>query len=161
MEWDIYHTDHHPLSDAQLDAVEALIGYKLPADYRACVKINHTGQPRHDGLEVAVGDSPWKIGFGELLTPDPLYSQSNLLETLRTFRQIEGATNTIVPIVLGGGGDYLCLDYTNSATAPGIVFHFHELNWEDALFPVADSFTALLEMLKTTTAEQAEEPDAG
>ena len=160
MEWDIYHPDHHPLSDSQLDAVEALIGYKLPADYRKCVKINHTGQPRFDELEIAVGETSWQIGFGELITPDPLYSQTNLLEILRTFRQIDGATRTVIPIVLGGAGDYLCLDYTRSSTAPTIVFHFHELCWDDAIFPVANSFTALLEMLKPPEAEQGEAPDA-
>ncbi|WP_421549255.1 SMI1/KNR4 family protein [Pseudomonas sp. QD4] len=50
--------------------------------------------------------------------------------------------------MVGGGGDYLCLDYSENSLLPKVVFYFHELGLPDGLFEVADSFSSLLGMLQ-------------
>ena len=147
MEWDIYNDNHEPLSDELIEGFEKITQFKLPEDYKQCVKFNHGGQPQKDCLEITVGDKPWDIGFGTLMTLDPLSNHTNVIKALATFRRIENAPKHILPIVIGGGGDYLCFDYSESTTVPKIVFYFHELMPDEGIYEVANSFAELLSML--------------
>ncbi|WP_413665380.1 SMI1/KNR4 family protein [Microbulbifer sp. CNSA002] len=88
------------------------------------------------------------IGLGALLTLDPLESKENVIESLSVLRRVHGVSKHYLPIVVGGGGDYLCFDYSESENNPKVVFWFHELETDAAIFPVANSFTELLFMLK-------------
>ena len=54
----------------------------------------------------------------------------------------------IIPIAVDGGGDYMCLDYRQSATEPGVVYYSHEAPPEHSLCHLADSSTAFLAMLE-------------
>lgn len=148
MEWEIYEENHLPLRDELIDGVSKIIQFNLPEDYVECVKLYHGGQPKYDGLTIEVGGTPWGIGFGSLLTLDPLQSNENVIDALSTLRKEHGVPDCYLPIVVGGGGDYLCLDYSESADNPKVVFWFHELETNEAIFPVANSFTDLLGMLK-------------
>lgn len=148
MEWEIYEKNHSPLRDELIDGVSKIIQFNLPSDYVECVKFYHGGQPKHDGLTINVGGSPWDIGFGALLTLDPLESEENVIVSLSRLRKVHGVPRQYLPIVVGGGGDYLCFDYSESETNPRVVFWFHELDADEAIFPVAKSFTELLSMLK-------------
>ncbi|MDO6765414.1 SMI1/KNR4 family protein [Agarivorans sp. 1_MG-2023] len=148
MDWKIYEEDHSPLRDELIDGVSKIIQFNLPEDYVECVKHYHGGQPKNDCLTIDVEGSPWGIGFGALLTLDPLESGENVIESLSTLRRIHGVAKQYLPIVIGGGGDYLCLDYSESKDNPKVVFWFHEFEADEAIFPVANSFTELLAMLK-------------
>lgn len=148
MEWEIYKEDHAPLRDDLIDGVSKIIQFDLPSDYVECVKHFHGGQPKHDSLTIEAGGSAWGIGFGALLTLDPLESNENVIEALSTLRNYHDVEDCYLPIVVGGGGDYLCLDYSENKKQPKVVFWFHELEGSEAIFPVANSFTELLSMLK-------------
>ncbi len=148
MEWEIYEESQLPLRDELIEGVSKIIQFNLPKDYVDCVKLYHGGQPKYDGLTIHVGGVPWGIGFGSLLTLDPLESDENVIGSLSTLRKVHGIPNHYLPIVVGGGGDYLCLDYSESAYNPKVVFWFHELEGNEAIFPVANSFTELLSMLE-------------
>ncbi|MGF1907847.1 SMI1/KNR4 family protein [Vibrio kasasachensis] len=147
-EWLIFEEDHQPLRDELIESVSIIVQFNLPQDYVECVKYYHGGQPRNGSLSIDVKGSSWGIGFGELLTLDPLESRTNVISSLSTLREVHGISKDYLPIVLGAGGDYLCLDYSDSNTNPAVVFWFHELEGEEAIFPVADSFTQVLSMLK-------------
>ncbi len=148
MEWVIYSDTHRPLRDELIDGVSKIIQFELPKDYVACVKQFHGAQPKFDNLTIEVDGHPWAIGFGTLLTLDPLEAEENVIESLATLRRHHELPSHYLPIVLGGAGDYLCFDYSQNKTEPAIVFYFHELEPPDAFFPVAKSFTELLTMLK-------------
>jgi cell wall assembly regulator SMI1 len=53
----------------------------------------------------------------------------------------------IYPFAGTGTGDYMCFDYRASATAPKVVSYFTDFLGEEALYPVADSFTDFLSKL--------------
>ena len=148
MKWDINENNHLPLRDELIDAVSKIIQFELPKDYIECVKQFHGGQPKNNSLTINIGGSPWGIGFGALLTLDPLESNENVIGALSSLRKYHGVENYYLPIVVGGAGDYLCFDYSKSQNNPTIVFWFHELEGTEAIFPVANSFTELLSMLK-------------
>ncbi|EKO3802388.1 SMI1/KNR4 family protein [Vibrio harveyi] len=147
-EWLIFEEEHQPLRDELIESVSTIIQFSLPQDYVECVKYYHGGQPRNGSLSIEVEGSSWGIGFGELLTLDPLESRANVITSLSTLRKVHGISKKYLPIVLGAGGDYICLDYSKSATNPAVVFWFHELEGEEAIFPVAESFRQVLSMLK-------------
>ncbi|CAM3202002.1 MULTISPECIES: SMI1/KNR4 family protein [Vibrio] len=147
-EWLIFEEDHLPLRDELIESVSTIIQFSLPQDYVECVKYYHGGQPKNGSLSIDVDGSSWGIGFGELLTLDPLESCTNVISSLSKLRKIHGISKNYLPIAIGAGGDYLCLDYSDSITNPTVVFWFHELEGEDAIFPVADTFTQVLDMLK-------------
>lgn len=148
VEWHIFKENHTPLRDDLIDGVSKIIQFKLPKDYVECVKFHHGGQPKQGNLVIKVGDSPWKIGFGELLTLDPLEGYSDVINALSNLRATHGLPNHYLPITRGGGGDHLCLDYSEDSNTPKVVFWFHELEADEAIFPVANSFTELLSMLE-------------
>ncbi|EIO3939940.1 SMI1/KNR4 family protein [Vibrio vulnificus] len=147
-EWLIFEEEHQPLRDELIESVSTIIQFSLPQDYIDCVKYYHGGQPKNGSLFIDVEGSSWDIGFGELLTLDPLESRTNVITSLSRLRKVHGLSKNYLPIVLGGGGDYICLDYSESATNPTVVFWFHELQGEEAIFPVAESFSQVLAMLR-------------
>jgi hypothetical protein len=151
MKWEVFSEDHRPLRDELIEGVSKVIQFEFPQDYVDCVKLHHGGQPEDGALTIQAGDSAWHIGFGSLLTLDPLESRENVINALATLRTVHGLPHGYLPIAIGGGGDYLCLDYSQTKASPKVVFWFHELEGADAIFPVADSFAELLAMLKPHT----------
>ena len=151
MEWDVYSDAHEPLSDDLIDDIEKVIGFTLPKDYVECVKFYHGGQPKGRDLDIEVSGKTWGIGFGMLLTLDPLHSAENIVTALFSLRNYHQLPNYYLPIVVGGGGDYLCFDYSENPLSPKVVFFFHELEVQEGIFYVADSFSDLLSMLKEET----------
>ncbi|UII69818.1 SMI1/KNR4 family protein [Pseudomonas sp. HN11] len=144
MEWNTYSPTHQPLSDDLVDGIEKVIRFKLPADYVECVKRYHGGQPKDRTLCIEVDGTAWDIGFGMLLTLDPFESAENIITALVKLREHHQLPEHYLPIVVGGGGDYLCFDYSETPASPKVVFYFHELDVQDGIFYVAESFTALL-----------------
>ena len=99
MEWKTYEENQLPLRDELIDGVSKIIQFNLPKDYVDCVKLYHGGQPKCDGLTIHVGGVPWGIGFGSLLTLDPLESDENVIGSLSTLRKVHGVPNHYLPIV--------------------------------------------------------------
>ena len=148
MQWNTYSSTHQPLSDDLVDGIQKVIRFTLPNDYVDCVKRFHGGQPTGQTLTIEVDGTPWNIGFGMLLTLDPFESAENIITALVTLREHHQLPEHYLPIVVGGGGDYLCFDYSKTPASPTVVFYFHELEVEEGMFDVAQSFTALLGMLQ-------------
>ena len=148
MEWHVFSEAHEPLTDELVDGIEKVLRFTLPRDYVECVKRFHGGQPKDRTLSINVNGEPWGIGFGMLLTLDPLQSSENIINALVALRTHHQLPEPYLPIVVGGSGDYLCLDYSENPLLPKVVFYFHELGLPDGLFEVADSFSSLLGMLQ-------------
>ena len=53
----------------------------------------------------------------------------------------------IYPVAATANGDFLCLDYRESPSAPRIVSYFAEGSGEEAIHPIAESFSNLLSKL--------------
>lgn len=53
----------------------------------------------------------------------------------------------IYPFAATGAGDFICFDYRRSQTAPSVVFYFAEDEGEEAIYPIAGSFTEFLSKL--------------
>ena len=47
-----------------------------------------------------------------------------------------------------GGGNYICFDYRNCKENPPIVFWHHEVEENEGVFPLADSFDQFIDSLK-------------
>ncbi|MCP5304348.1 MAG: SMI1/KNR4 family protein [Chromatiaceae bacterium] len=148
MDWQIFEENHQPLREELVEGVEKIVQFELPAEYVECVQKYHGAQPKHGRLEINAGGQPWEIGFGALLTLDPLESNENVIQALSVLRKVHRIGASYLPFAVGGGGDYLCFDYSSGESEPKVVFWFHELEAEEAIFPVANSFGELLAMLQ-------------
>ena len=86
MQWHVFSEGHAPLSDDLVDGIEKVLRFTLPRDYVECVKRFHGGQPKDRTLSINVNGEPWGIGFGMLLTLDPLQSEENIISALVSLR---------------------------------------------------------------------------
>lgn len=56
----------------------------------------------------------------------------------------------LIPFAPDGGGNYICFDYRNCQKNPPVVFWHHEIEENDGIFRIANSFDEFLYNLKTT-----------
>lgn len=131
---------------ATLDEVEALEqewGISFPGDYKRVVM-------EHQGMT----PTPYAIDIGrsnnvicELMTVS-VDEQQRSYAMRHVYPLIKNLVPAgIYPFAGTGTGDYMCFDYRASATAPKVVFYFTDFLGEEALYPVADSFTDFLSKL--------------
>jgi hypothetical protein len=65
-----------------------------------------------------------------------------------TYTQVKpDVPNGIYPFAVTGSGDYICFDYRSSPHEPKVVFYFSEDAGEEAIHPLAESFSDLLTKL--------------
>ena len=55
----------------------------------------------------------------------------------------------LIPFAPDGGGNYICFDYRNCRENPPIVFWHHEVEENEGVFPLADSFDEFINNLKS------------
>jgi hypothetical protein len=55
----------------------------------------------------------------------------------------------LIPFAPDGGGNYICFDYRNCKENPPIVFWHHEIEENEGIFHLADSFEEFLNSLKS------------
>lgn len=147
MKWDTSIHESEPLTDELIEGFEKITGFKLPTDYRNCVKKYPNAYPKPDSLKIDLEGEEWIVGFGVLMTLDPFFEYENVLGTLAAIRHAESCPKYLLPFAVGGGGDYLCFDYSKSVDNPTIVYYYHELAFSEGIFYVAANFTDLVDSL--------------
>ena len=134
-----------PATDAQLDAVEAKLNVKLPADLRTLYKIAN-GQ--FDAYDPDAEEADEDDGFGMFPSIEDFDLAFQLVPTgdlEQSWDRGYGWENGWVPFGTNAGGDEIVCDLAPDSPRPGRVLQFnHELA---AVYPRADSVAAFLEQI--------------
>lgn len=142
--WETYIWDSpRPASSGEVESVEREWGVKLPEDYKH-IAIIHQGMSPHPCV-LDVGRTNTAVSELLTLSVDPDRRNYAMLHAYPIIKPLVPAG--IYPFAGTGTGDYICFNYRTSATAPKVVFYFTEALGEDAIYPVADSFTDFLSKL--------------
>ena len=144
LSWKYYDED---LSDSDIKAVEEELGVKFPNDYIECIKKYHGGAPEKDCFtfdSVKYGEMGSCLGV--LLRLDQK-KEENILDTMKNLN--DQLPKKIIPFGDDGGGDFMCFDYRDikEEQSPKVVYWHHELNTEESISYLAQSFTEFIKML--------------
>ena len=132
-----------PATPQEMAKLEEELGVSLPADYKN-LAITHQGMaPTPCVLDIGRGNTV----VCELLTIsfDEEHWGSSMLEAYKDTQHY--LPQGIYPFAATGAGDFICFDYRRSPDAPSVVFYFTEAEGEEAIYPVANSFTEYLSKL--------------
>lgn len=142
-----------PLEASIIESVEKRLGVIFPEDYKACVRLHNGGYPHPGSFG---GEDGVSMVFNNLISFSGSYLNMGMF--VDEFKE-----SRILPFARDPFGSHLCFDYRDSDHNPTVVFWDHEEE-EDALEPVCDTFTALLEQLRfdeeTADIEHDAEDDA-
>jgi hypothetical protein len=127
----------------EIESLEKHWGVILPDDYRNALAQYQGMSPRPNAFDVGRGESA--IAALLIISPDEQHRAYLLTNTYAHLKA--HVPNGIYPIAVTGAGDYVCLDYRESAHTPKIVFYFSEESGEEALYPIADNFSDFLARL--------------
>jgi len=142
--WDKYVWDSpRPATLHEVEALEKEWGITFPDDYKSIVMRYQGMTPIPYVLDIGSRDNV----ICELLTVsvDEQRRSSALSHVYQRIKHLVPAG--IYPLAGTGTGDYICFDYRTSAKAPKVVFYFTDALGEEAIHPVAGSFTDFLSML--------------
>lgn len=133
-----------PVNDALIDEIESKIRRKLPADARGFLKQFQGGYPDWVCIRFVHAGRKNCFAIGQFVALIP-GGEGYLLDDMETYKG--RLPPGLLPIAFEAGGSLFCLDY--DVVPPRIVYWEHELEgMEDAVTPLASSFTAFLEMLE-------------
>lgn len=126
--------------------VEQVLGLRFPSDFSGFAS-EYAGASNPDESEFDFVDRSGRkrlANFGAVLQfagsgPDTIVEAT---EDLRS--QIPSG---IVPVVATGTGDYICLDCRAESNMQ-VVYFAHERSGDEAIIPLAKSFTDFLEVLR-------------
>jgi hypothetical protein len=124
-----------PASESQIAAFEALLGSRLPADYRDYLGTVNGGTPPAPCYHGDVTDLEIQSVFS-LLDDE----QAGLLWERRNANLPETLRRVLLPVARATGGDRLMLSLVNGE----VFLHDHEF---DSYSRIEDSFTAVLQKL--------------
>jgi cell wall assembly regulator SMI1 len=137
-----------PLSEEAVHTIEERLGVSFPPDYRACVKQCDGGWPKpryFDYPDPSLG--PVESCIGRFLSLDE-NREGNILAVVGWLS--EQLPPGVVPIANDPGGDYVCFDYRSGAT-PTVVYWMHEESGDEAIVPLAPTFSAFLDRLRSAS----------
>ncbi|MGM1019044.1 MAG: SMI1/KNR4 family protein [Bacillota bacterium] len=128
------------VDDATIDATEQLFEVTFPQDYKDCVKKFNGGYPEPNNFDY---DDGAQGVFNDLIS----FTNSELNITMfHEFAQ-DSFTKGIIPFGRDPFGNLLCFDYRFNKEVPLIILFDHEEIEEEAITPVCDTFTELLDKL--------------
>ena len=138
----IWKTANHA-TPQEVESLERAWGVKLPEDYKRVAVIYQGMAPEPCVVDTKEGN----IVMSELLTISEseefrAYSMADTHKLIQPHVPVG-----IYPFASTAHGDFLCFDYRSSPSAPRVVFYFTEASGEEAIQPVADSFSHLLSKL--------------
>jgi hypothetical protein len=108
------------ISDAQIDDIEAALGFPLPTDYRQFLRVYNGGVPDDDTIDIAdLKQSPTDVQ--ELFGIDYDLKTSNILWNLEFIRQ-RCPGRRLLPIGCDSGGNLFCLDFDNDERNPSVIY---------------------------------------
>jgi len=132
------------LDPRELAAAEAKLGVRFPSDYAEIV-CAHSGASNPDASMFSYEDRGKKrLGnFGMLLRLRDTESQ-NVFEAIEDLADQLPAR--VIPVAGTGSGDFICLDYRNSAN-PSVVFWNHNRVVAESISPLDSTFASFLARL--------------
>lgn len=160
-----------PASEERVAALEALLGFALPAEYRRFLLKHNGGRPRPDAITVIVdemededivmcffpaGDlaEQWQAMELEQLRKWPLHcAWKDFQSDLQSMYEAEVA-RTLLPIGTDGSGNYFCIVLDGEETG-SVLFFEHEMGETSLL---ANNFDSFLDALRAR--EIIDEDDA-
>lgn len=133
--------------------VENTTGVEFPKDFFDFVlKYSGASNPDESEFIIEVLNGRERIGnFGSVLMIDGDHHDSVLGAIANLAEQVPAG---VVPVIGTGSGDYICLD-SRSPQATSISYLYHERSGEDAIVPLAKTFTDFLEKLREPDDAQA------
>lgn len=132
-----------PLDLARLREVERAWGISFPPDYVDCIREHQGKTPEPAGFETVDGT---QTSLNDLYHFEPSPSDSNIVKSQEAMQR-GGVPEGLFVFASDPAGNCICFDYRRSASAPSVVLLDYERDAENAVVPVADSFTALLDKL--------------
>jgi hypothetical protein len=146
IEWEDYlWKGARPVPDGVIQDVENVLNIKFPEDYKNVARENQGKSPTPSIFNIT---EKRESVFNTLLhfTDDKYDNTYNLLKAYSMAKEF--LPERIIPIADTPGGDYICLDYRDASINSKIVFANHELSGDEAIYPLAKTFTELLKMLR-------------
>lgn len=131
------------LSADDIKAAESRLNVQFPMDYREMISSHSNGNPEECVFQYAQQGEKEYGNFGFLMSLLD-WQEENVFEAIEDFG--ERLPNGLVPIIGTGMGDFVCLNYSSSEV-PTIVYFSHETPIEDAVSPLANTFSEFLELL--------------
>lgn len=144
-EWKNYiWEDTKSASDEDIKRAEEELRVKFPDDYKNIVKKNQGMTPDPNALKV--GKKRTTV-FNMLMhfSDDPEFRTDNILYNNNLLKDF--LPEKVVVFADTPGGDFFAFDYRKNSDFPLIVFVSHEESPENAIIPMAHSFSELLELL--------------
>jgi hypothetical protein len=133
-----------PLDPARLRAAEQVLGVRFPQDYVDCVSQHQGKSPEPANFEFGDG---YETALNDLYHFEASPADSNIVESQGALARARVPAG-IVAFAGDPAGNPICFDFRASATAPGVVLLDYERAPENAIVPVAASFTELLDKLR-------------
>ncbi|KRD91005.1 MULTISPECIES: SMI1/KNR4 family protein [Priestia] len=129
-----------PISEKVINDVESYFNIQFPLDYKKCILNFNGGYPQPKVFDTDVKS---ELVFSCLLsfTSD----DANIVEVYEMKSQV--LPSGIYPFARDPFGNLLCFDYRKNVSEPTIVFFDHEVEKEQAIYHICDTFTELLEKL--------------
>lgn len=134
------------VSPDSIRQVERIVGVRFSDDYFEFI-LKHSGANNPDESEFvieSVGGHERIGNFGEVLKVDG-DGHDSVLGTLRNLA--EQIPAGVVPVIGTGSGDYICLDARRPEKPVSVCYFYHGRSGDDAIVPLARSFSDFLEML--------------
>lgn len=127
----------------EVQSLEREWGVGLPEDYKRIATLHQGMAPEPCVLDIGGSNTV----VSELLTISEdeefrAYSMSGTHTLIKPHIPVG-----IYPFASTATGDFICFDYRHAPGAPSVVFYFTEATGEEAIHPVAGSFSEFLSKL--------------
>lgn len=144
-----WYSGNTKLDNAQaMSMFEQSEGIKLPFAYKELVKFRDGGELEKDLFFYHDGRLKRNsIGFFLCWQEDTLGEGETMQRGVNS--PPEFFPKGLIPFAPDGGGNYICFDYRNCKENPLIVFWHHEIEENEGIFHLADSFEDFLNSLKS------------
>lgn len=129
-----------PIDNETIEHTERYFGIKFPNDYKDCIKEVNGGYPTPDTFNFDGRNEAVLLCLLSLTS-----QQGNITEVYDLNSNVLPAG--VYPFARDPFGNLICFDYRGDIESPIIVFFDHELDSNEAIYYVCNTFTELLESL--------------
>jgi len=128
----------------QIEAIEKILGVRLPYDYLLIAKL-HNGERPIPG-DIDIGKRSTIVTYLLTLEAEVSNSSDSLLSS---YQNNDDRDDKIVPFAIAGGASRFCFDYRENNSIPTIVFDNSDIEYSDprSIVKVCNTFTEFLEKL--------------
>lgn len=128
-----------PVEERMFLEIETFFGVKFPADYEHYILKYDGAYPKPNAFEFGE-----RVGiFNNLLSFRD--DSTNIKEVYKCFSS--SLPKKIIPFGRDPFGNLICFDYRKGEFEPVVVFFDHEAKGEEAVYPICNTFTELLDKL--------------